>query len=367
MAKTVKLDNLPAAFPNLPLALFDPKRQKTYVISKLQHLGSGSDNDISFPEQKHISETHVRIMPDGDGRYLVEDLKSTNGTFINHRPIIKSYLSPGDTLTLGNYHLIVIQPAQDDQTPEVEAIHRELGIILHSDQLKKVYDQAAVFAQTSENICIFGETGTGKDVLAKFIHHIRTRNKKPYISVNMSALPENLVELELFGAKKGSYTGAVSDTAGLMEQAEEGTFFLDEIGDLPLHLQPKLLRALENREVRRIGESKVRALACRFVFATHKDLKSAVSEGTFREDLYHRMTVLPLTLPSLREMKESVIAIAEHLIPRPYVLSQDAQEKLSTLSFPGNIRELKNLITRARVLAHADKRTEIHADDLVVV
>lgn len=367
MARTAKLDTPLTSAPTPQLQLFDPQRQRYFPLHKLHHLGSTDDNDISFPEYKYISKTHARIQYHASGQYLIEDLKSTNGTYLNHRPILKTYLTCGDTLTLGNTHLILLPIKNNSSHSPIDQISDQLGILLSCPQRKTAFEQALIFAQTHENICILGETGTGKEMLAQFIHHVRTQNKKPLISVNMSAIPENLIELELFGAKKGSYTGAIQDTPGLMEHAKDGTLFLDEIGDLPLHLQPKLLRALDNREVRRIGETQTRSLKCYFVFATHKDLKAHVSQGTFREDLFHRITVLPIHLPSLRETPNQVVPIAEHMLPKPYFLSTEAKEKLSQLSFPGNIRELKNIITRARVLAGAENRHPLLAKDLIVL
>jgi transcriptional regulator with GAF, ATPase, and Fis domain len=365
MGKTHRLEpETHPTVPNAALKLHCPQNHVTHELKSSQYIGSDLDNDIAIPKNPYVSKTHAKIYIDKSGVPIVEDLGSTNGTFINHRSVLKSYLVAGDTLTFGNTHFFCISAKAESSKDKISQLTSQLGILIDHPKLIHIYEQAFIFAQTKETICISGDTGTGKDLLAQFIHHCRTENKKPFQSINMSTLPENLIEFELFGAKKGSFTGAIQDTPGLMEQGKDGTLFMDEIAELPLHLQPKLLRALENREVRRIGETKVRTLRCAFIFATHQNLKEKVKNKSFREDLFHRIHVLPLSVPALDDLGDMKIKIARKLLSEPFSLSEDATHKLNILKFSGNIRELKNTLIRAQVLAKAEGRYTLSDSDL---
>ena len=233
-------------------------------------------------------------------------------------------------------------------------------ILGRSAALRQSLDQAArVAAHRDVTVLIGGETGTGKELLARAIHYESPRAAQPFVEVNCAAIPANLLESELFGHEKGSFTGAVASKPGLFELADGGTLFLDEVGALPLELQPKLLRALESRAIRRVGGQQTRQIDVRLIAATHVDLRSAVGKGEFREDLYYRLNVIALTLPPLRSREGDVELLAETFLTRIATsyglavppLTSEVRTALREHTWPGNIRELRNAIERALVLS----------------
>jgi DNA-binding NtrC family response regulator len=235
----------------------------------------------------------------------------------------------------------------------------EKSIIGSSPAIKRVFAMLEKAVGTNISVSISGETGTGKELVAKAIHYNSKRKNKPFVAVNIAAIPRELIESELFGHEKGAFTGAVTRRIGKFEEAEGGTIFLDEIGEMDLNLQAKLLRVLQEREVTRIGANQVVKLDVRILAATHKDLGEEAKNGRFREDLYYRLLGLPIHLPPLRERANDVIIIAkffldqfakENQMPK-FKISQEAQEKLLQYPFPGNIRELKSIIELAAVMA----------------
>lgn len=235
----------------------------------------------------------------------------------------------------------------------------EKSIIGTSPAIKRVFGMLEKAVGTNISVSISGETGTGKELVAKAIHYNSKRKNKPFVAVNIAAIPRELIESELFGHEKGAFTGAVTRRIGKFEEAEGGTIFLDEIGEMDLNLQAKLLRVLQEREVTRIGANQVVKLDVRILAATHKDLAEEAKGGRFREDLYYRLLGLPIHLPPLRERANDVILIAkffldqfakENQLPK-FKISQEAQEKLLQYPFPGNIRELKSIIELAAVMA----------------
>lgn len=235
----------------------------------------------------------------------------------------------------------------------------EKSIIGTSPAIKRVFGMLEKAVGTNISVSISGETGTGKELVAKAIHYNSKRKNKPFVAVNIAAIPRDLIESELFGHEKGAFTGAVTRRIGKFEEAEGGTIFLDEIGEMDLNLQAKLLRVLQEREVTRIGANQVVKLDVRILAATHKDLAEEAKGGRFREDLYYRLLGLPIHLPPLRERANDVILIAkffldqfakENQLPK-FKISQEAQEKLLQYPFPGNIRELKSIIELAAVMA----------------
>lgn len=252
------------------------------------------------------------------------------------------------------------------QTQEVKNVD---GIIGKSPGFRKALDIAKRVADSSANVLITGESGTGKEIIAKAIHNSGSRAKLPFIPINCSAIPENLLESELFGHAKGAFTGANDKKIGLFEEAEGGTLFLDEIGDLNPTLQAKLLRVLQERKIKRIGENQYRPVNARIVSATHKDLKREVFEKRFREDLFFRLNVIPVDIPPLRDRKEDIIPLAEFFLKKYSTLnnrnskgfSKEALQHLLSQSWPGNVRELENTIERAVVLA---AKPEIQTEDL---
>jgi DNA-binding NtrC family response regulator len=235
----------------------------------------------------------------------------------------------------------------------------EKSIIGSSPAIKKIFDLLEKACSTNISVSISGETGTGKELVAKAIHYNSKRKNKPFVAVNIAAIPRELIESELFGHEKGAFTGAVTRRIGKFEEADGGTIFLDEIGDMEAGLQAKLLRVLQEREVTRIGGNQVIKVDVRVISATHKNLAEEVKAGKFREDLYYRLLGLPITLPPLRERGNDVILIAKHFLdlftkdnqlPR-FKISEEAQKKLLQYPYPGNIRELKSVIELAAVMA----------------
>ena len=245
---------------------------------------------------------------------------------------------------------------------ELQDRHRIEGIIGESGQMLEVTSLVRRVAPSEATVLIRGESGTGKELIAQAIHYASPRAAKPLIRVNCAALPENLLESELFGHEKGSFTGAVATRKGRFESADGGTLFLDEIGDLPLHLQAKLLRVLQEKEFERVGSSHPLKVDVRVLSATHRDLERLMTSGQFREDLYYRLNVVTIVLPPLRERRQDLPALMDYFLRRFAAkngktirgFSHKAREALLRYDYPGNVRELENLIERAVVLTRDD-------------
>jgi two-component system response regulator HydG len=236
------------------------------------------------------------------------------------------------------------------------------GVIGKSQGFKKALELAKRVSGSQANVLISGESGSGKEVIARAVHELGDKKDGPFIAINCSAIPENLLESELFGHAKGSFTGAHDKKIGLFEEANKGTLFLDEIGDLSLPLQAKLLRVLQERKVKRIGENQYRDITARIICATHKDLRKEVAEGRFREDLYFRLNVIPIYMPPLRERKDDILPLSEYFLKKFAVMnnapvkgfSKEAIQKLEGYYWKGNVRELENAIERAVVLSNSE-------------
>ena len=239
------------------------------------------------------------------------------------------------------------------------------NIIGHSEPLLSLLDTAARAAQSASTILIHAETGTGKELLARAIHFNSRRRDKPFITINCGAIPRELLESELFGHVKGSFTGAISHKVGKVEMADRGTLFLDEIGEMPGELQPKLLRLIQQGELEKVGAMSPTKVDVRFVAATHRNLRAMIEDGTFREDLYYRLAVIPLELPPLRDRAEDIPELVQHFFlkgrekqGRPdLVLPQNLLARFQNYRWPGNIRELENVIERVVVLTRGDEIT----------
>ncbi len=245
----------------------------------------------------------------------------------------------------------------------------EKSIIGTSPAIKRTFSLLEKAVQTNISVSITGETGTGKELVAKAIHYNSKRKNKPFVAVNIAAIPRDLIESELFGHEKGAFTGAITRRIGKFEEAEGGSIFLDEIGEMDPNLQAKLLRVLQEREVTRVGGNQVIKIDVRIIAATHKDLAEEVKTARFREDLYYRLLGLPINLPPLRERGNDIILIAKHFLDQfakenqlpKFKISADAQEKLLQYPYPGNIRELKSIIELAAVMTEDQ---EINPQDI---
>ncbi|EIQ73690.1 response regulator, partial [Shigella flexneri 1235-66] len=250
-----------------------------------------------------------------------------------------------------------IDDALEQSAPATDERWRE-AIVTRSPLMLRLLEQARLVAQSDVSVLINGQSGTGKEIFAQAIHNASPRNSKPFIAINCGALPEQLLESELFGHARGAFTGAVSNREGLFQAAEGGTLFLDEIGDMPAPLQVKLLRVLQERKVRPLGSNRDIDINVRIISATHRDLSKAMARGEFREDLYYRLNVVSLKIPALAERTEDIPLLANHLLRqaaerhKPFVraFSTDAMKRLMTASWPGNVRQLVNVIEQCVAL-----------------
>jgi formate hydrogenlyase transcriptional activator len=233
------------------------------------------------------------------------------------------------------------------------------GIVGRSAALQHALHEVEVVAPTDSGVLILGETGTGKELIARAIHNLSSRRERPFIKLNCAAIPSGLLESELFGHERGAFTGAIMRKAGRFEVADKGTLFLDEVGDIPLELQPKLLRVLQEHEFERLGSTRTQQVDVRVVAATHRDLKQMVEDGEFRSDLYYRLHVFPLSVPPLRERREDIPFLVRHFVDEYArrmnrsieTIPPHAIEALRNYSWPGNVRELQNFIERAVILS----------------
>jgi len=235
------------------------------------------------------------------------------------------------------------------------------GIVGRSASLQRALRDVEVVAPTDSGVLVLGETGTGKELIVRAIHNLSARRDRPFVKVNCAAIPSGLLESELFGHEKGAFTGAIMRKPGRFELADKGTLFLDEVGDIPLELQPKLLRVLQEHEFERLGSTRTQQVDVRVIAATHRDLKQMVADGKFRSDLYYRLHVFPLSIPPLRERREDIPLLVRHFVGeyarrmnrRIETIPPQAMEALRNHPWPGNVRELQNFIERAVILSPA--------------
>ena len=319
-------------------------------------IGAMEDNDLVINEET-VSRYHCKVTQEEDG-YLLTDLGSTNGTQIDQVRVREAYLYAGCTLRLGTLELAF--NFDDEKLPIVPSQDDRLGTLIGRNvKMREIYGIIEKIAPTGTTVIIEGETGTGKEVVAQTIHDMSTRTKGPMMVFDCGAVPDNLIESELFGHEKGSFTGAIMTRQGIFEMAHGGTLFLDELGELSPDLQPKLLRVLEQREIRRVGTSKAIRVDVRLIAATNRNLEEEVRSGRFRQDLYYRLSVVRIMLPPLRERPEDIPILAQHFLDvGPFnrasggelhvrTISPEALTLLSGYNWPGNVRELLNVIERA--------------------
>ncbi|MBX3228504.1 MAG: sigma 54-interacting transcriptional regulator [Labilithrix sp.] len=282
-----------------------------------------------------------------DGHVWVRDLGSTNGTWVDGVFVQSARLGAGSQLRVGAT-TISVSFAPDAAKTALWPYERLGPLVARSESMRELFFMLADFARTDSPVLIQGETGTGKELVARAIHESSRRSEGPFIVVDCGALPEALLEGELFGHVKGAFTGAAASRAGAFESADGGTVFLDEIGELPLSMQPKLLRVLESLTVRRLGEAQHRPVDVRFVSATHRDLRAMVANGSFREDVYFRLAVLPAFVPPLRDRPSDVGLLLEHfLASRAIHVRPEIVAEMERCPWRGNVRELRAFTERA--------------------
>jgi DNA-binding NtrC family response regulator len=316
------------------------------------------------------------VMPGKDGLTLLEELKSqgvtapvvmmsgqahiemaVRATRLGALDFLEKPIS-SDKLMLTVDNALKLQRLESENRQLRQRLGRH-EIVWKGDAMRRVMAQLERVAASESRVCIFGETGTGKELVARTIHERSSRSTGPFVTLNCAAVPAELIESELFGHEKGSFTGASGRHIGKFEQADQGTIFLDEIGDMPLNMQAKLLRVLEEGEVERIGGDKPVGVNVRVLVATHRDLEARVREEKFRQDLFHRIHVFPLVLPPLRERRDDIPTLVEHFAAqvcaqngwKPVPFTEEAMEALQAHAWPGNVRELRNMVERLMLLA----------------
>ncbi|MFT3842095.1 MAG: sigma 54-interacting transcriptional regulator [Myxococcaceae bacterium] len=314
-----------------------------------QPLVVGSSESAGFKlEDETVSGNHVELTPRADG-VRVKDLGSTNGTQVAGARITEALVESEATLTVGKTLLRISVFEADLGAPLGPS---ELGgVVAESRAMRKVLGLIQKLARSDVPVVLLGETGTGKDVLAQALHQVSDRAEAPFVVFDCSAVAPNLIESELFGHTKGAFTGATGDRKGAFMQAHGGTLLLDELGELPLELQTRLLRALEAGVVKRVGEDSWRPVDVRIVAATHRDLEAAVRAGTFRQDLYYRLAVAMVRVPPLRERIEDLDVLVRRFVRElnreDFELPQELRARMAAYAWPGNVRELRNVVARA--------------------
>jgi transcriptional regulator with GAF, ATPase, and Fis domain len=359
-------------------------------------IGRDPDNHLSIADQL-LSRRHCTVEATADG-FLVRDLGSANGTYVNGTAINDCLLQHGDRIRAGNSLLLFVDKESEDDDGVcaadvndalterivrgdnqrgsncasdlsgivVTAFRQRHGLIGDAPAMRAVYEWIDRVARADCTVLICGETGTGKELAARAIHDTSNRGRGPFIAINCAALTETLLESELFGHEKGAFTGAVGLKKGKLELADRGTLFLDEIGDLAPGLQAKLLRALQHHEFERVGGTRTIHVDVRVIAATNIDLEKGVAEGRFRQDLWYRLNVVNVTMPPLRARRADISSLVVHFGKRyghgrPLEISPAAMHALSAYEWPGNVRELENVIERATVLGRSNR---IEVDDL---
>ncbi len=314
------------------------------------HIGSNKTADIVLTDPT-VSRRHAEVRRGRDG-VLLRDLGSMNGTFVGQVRAKEVYLGADTLFRVGRTELSFTPADEIIDVEPSQADHFE-NLLGNSVAMREVFGILERVAPTDLTVLISGETGTGKELASKAVHTRSRRREGPFVVFDCGAAPENLIESELFGHNRGAFTGAIEARPGVFEAAHGGTIFLDEIGELPLELQPKLLRVLEQREVRRVGANKTKPIDVRIVAATNRNLREEVDRGRFREDLYYRLAVVEMAMPPLRERTEDLSMLARHLLERAAhnthvkAIAQPVLDVFAEYHWPGNVRELSNVIERA--------------------
>ena len=348
------------------LLRFETDKVKIFPITKsLISIGKAKANDIIVNDE-YISNFHTKI-ENKRGEFFIKDLGSTNGTFVNGQKIFETSLPFNSVIEIGKTILkFYTENERRKLTPTKETSF--MGIVGKSEEMRNIFSLISKIANSDSTVLVQGETGTGKELVASAIHKLSGRGNKPFVTVNCGAISKDLIESELFGHEKGAFTSAHQQRQGAFESANTGTIFLDEIGELPLELQPKLLRVLENKEIKRVGGNELIDLDVRIISATNKNLAYEVKSGKFREDLYYRLMIIPIFIPPLRERPEDVDLLTELFLSQEISKGKSIVQKISPRALEilkkekwgGNVRELKNLL--ARVILECTSETIEPAD-----
>lgn len=314
-------------------------------------VGKHPENDVVL-EVPGISRYHLELRPEPD-RVLVRDVGSKNGTFFDGARITEVRVGAGSHLRVGGPAGLEMSIELTEQPALAPSAADHFGPLIGASRaMRSLFTVLERTAPSNSTILIIGETGTGKELVSQAVHEASPKRSGPFVVVDCGAIPHHLVESELFGHRRGAFTDAHADRAGAFEAAHGGTLLLDEIGELPIALQPKLLRAVESRSIQRIGETSRRAIDVRLIAATNRDLEKEVTRGTFRQDLFFRLAVVTAQLPPLRERGDDVLLLARHIMmqlgrPDAFDLDGPIAQAMLSYSWPGNVRELRNAIERA--------------------
>ena len=354
------------------VVLHGPDKDKKVTLQKnATTVGKRETNDFPLSD-KTVSRSHLAIEYVEDS-FVLRDLDSTNGTYLNNNRVKEAYLVPGDVIKLGNTQMEF--RAFDEKVKIAPSSKEQYGqMVGKSLKMRQIFGILERISPTNASVIIEGETGTGKDLVAQAIHQNSARRTRPFVVMDCSAIAPNLIESELFGHEKGAFTGAIKSRRGAFEEAHGGTIFLDEIGELLPDLQPKLLRALEQRQIKRVGGNNMLDIDVRVICATNKNLRNEVTAERFREDLYYRLSVVKIIIPPLRERSEDIPVIVEKILRDGKFNRQadgtlhvtrvedDALKILQRYQWPGNILELVNTLERASSFVEKDTISRGHLE-----
>jgi DNA-binding NtrC family response regulator len=329
-----------------------PDEGKEVAVDRVTKIGSGKDCHFTLTDSS-VSREHA-IVSSLAGKIAIKDLGSTNGTFLGVTKITEAEVPLGALLKLGNTTLVVQPRLHVREVPP--STSREFGPLFgEAVAMREVFAVLSRVAQTDATVLIEGESGTGKELVARAVHEASARADRPYVVFDCASVPRELAESELFGHKRGAFSGAVDDRTGAFQNAHGGTICLDEIGELPLELQPKLLRVLETGQVRPVGSDDMRKVDVRVVAATNRELRAEAHRGTFRADLLYRLDVVKVRMPPLRHRPEDIAGLVARMLEGKIAdddqVAGDNLRKLMAYSWPGNVRELRNVLERAIALA----------------